>query len=67
MQARSIRSKLNIHPKLCLKEVYFMFWIELLIVLVMIFIGTRKGAPYLALTILRVNILLQCFHLFSVK
>ena len=25
------------------------------------------GAPYLALTILRVNILLQCFHLFSVK
>ena len=43
MQARSIRSELNIHPKLCLKEVYFMFWIELLIVLVMIFIGTRKG------------------------
>ena len=48
MQARSIRSELNIHPKLCLKEVYLMFWIELLIVLVMIFIGTRKGGPFMA-------------------
>ena len=26
-----------------------MFWIELLIVLVMIFIGTRKGGPFMAL------------------
>ena len=30
-------------PEVSLKEVYLMFWIELLIVLVMIFIGTRKG------------------------
>ena len=28
-----------------------MFWIELIIVMAMIFIGTRKGGPFLALPV----------------